>query len=167
MLNGDNLTLPDAFPKGSSHFRCRSSSPIRRGVCPDTQTVGTHPNLNWTPKNVRDNAGGPPPISATANRGPSKLNNPTRATTDAIISIGSNTDAALDRFHLDDNLIPQLHKLMTTVRSSKWEAKLRTADWGLSYEQAVTLSNALQADIGIAKLTAQVRLILQGFWVSF
>jgi hypothetical protein len=75
-----------------------------------------------------------------------------------IISIGLNTDSALDRLELKDSLIPQLHDLVTMVRSSSWEAKLRTTEYGgLDFEQASTLSKALQADIHAAKVLAQVR----------
>jgi hypothetical protein len=74
-----------------------------------------------------------------------------------IISIGPSTDSALDRLGLDDALIPQLHELVTTVRSSMWEAKLRTMGYGaLDFEQASTLANALKADIHVAKVLAQV-----------
>jgi hypothetical protein len=110
-----------------------------------------------TPTNILDTSGSAIASLGVHHRSSLQSDNPTRAFTNAIISIGSNTDAALDRFHLDDVLIHQLHTLVTTVRSSKWEAKLRGGDWGLNYEQAVTLSNALHADIGIAKLTTQVR----------
>jgi hypothetical protein len=65
----------------------------------------------------------------------------------AIISIGPHTDAVLDRFHLKDNLIPQLRLLSTAIRSSKWEAALRSTQWGLSYVQAANLSKAMIADI--------------------
>jgi len=65
----------------------------------------------------------------------------------ALISIGPHTDAIFDRFHLNDILIPQLRILATTVRSSKWEAVLRSTKWGLNYEQAVNLSRAMAADI--------------------
>ena len=65
----------------------------------------------------------------------------------AIIAFGPETDSILDRFELGDHLIPRLRVLTTTVRSSRWEAVLRTEEWGLNYEQAVKLSGALLADI--------------------
>lgn len=52
----------------------------------------------------------------------------------------------LDRFDLNDNFILRLRNLARTVRSSRWEATLRTSDWGLSFEQAVSLSKALLLD---------------------
>lgn len=64
-----------------------------------------------------------------------------------IISIGLHTDAVLTRFNLDDSIIRQLRVLVTTVRDSRWESVLREPGWGLSYEQAVSLSKALSADI--------------------
>ncbi|KIK21242.1 hypothetical protein PISMIDRAFT_104345 [Pisolithus microcarpus 441] len=64
-----------------------------------------------------------------------------------LISVGPNTDAVLDRFGLGDDLLPRLHVLVRTVRSSRWEVVLRAAPWSLTYEQASNLSRALLADI--------------------
>ena len=64
-----------------------------------------------------------------------------------LISLGPNTDAILDRFSLGDDLLPRLHTLVGTIRSSHWEAVLRAAPWNLTYEQASNLSNALSADL--------------------
>jgi hypothetical protein len=156
-LGGENLVFPDPVPKGSSRLRCRCcSSLIQRGADSLVPVV-----QDLTLKNGID-APGPAIASLPVNpRSSLQLDNPARTLKNAIISMGSNTDTALDRFHLDDNLIPQLRTLVTTTRSSKWEAKLRGRDWGLSYEQAVTLSNALHADLGVARLvTVQVR------WIS-
>ena len=74
---------------------------------------------------------------------------------DALISIGPHMDAVLDHFHLDDALIPRLRVLTTTVRSSKWEIALRNPQWGLNYEQAFSLSNAMIADINKAHTVVQ------------
>ncbi|KAF8130813.1 hypothetical protein EV363DRAFT_1132527, partial [Boletus edulis] len=65
----------------------------------------------------------------------------------ALISLGPNTDAVLDRFELGDNLLPRLHHLIASVRSSRWEVALRMAPWNLSYEQASNLSRAIAADL--------------------
>jgi hypothetical protein len=64
-----------------------------------------------------------------------------------IISIGPQTDAVLDRFKLDDKLIPRLRVLTRKVRNTQWESVLRTPQWGLSYEQASSLSRAMLADL--------------------
>ncbi|KIK20045.1 hypothetical protein PISMIDRAFT_106394, partial [Pisolithus microcarpus 441] len=56
-----------------------------------------------------------------------------------LISIGPNTDAVLDRFKINDKVLP-------TIRSSRWEVKLRSSQWNLTYKQAVNLSQALIAD---------------------
>jgi hypothetical protein len=53
----------------------------------------------------------------------------------------------IDRFKLGDDLIPRLHALTCNVRSTRWEAVLRSSHWGLSYEQATNLSKAMLADI--------------------
>lgn len=64
-----------------------------------------------------------------------------------IISIGPSTDAVLDRFKMGDELIPKLRELMSTVRSSRWEAVLRSPKWDLTFEQAVLLTTALNTDL--------------------
>jgi hypothetical protein len=64
-----------------------------------------------------------------------------------LISIGPNTDAALDRFKLGDELLPKLRVLVGIVRSSRWESVLRSQKWDLNYEQASILANALLADL--------------------
>src|ERR1700733_13196361 len=64
-----------------------------------------------------------------------------------IISFGPNTDNILDQFQLDDSLVPRLHVLTKKVRSTGWEAMLRTPYWGLTYERASNLSRAMLADI--------------------
>ncbi|KAG1848570.1 hypothetical protein F4604DRAFT_1935349 [Suillus subluteus] len=64
-----------------------------------------------------------------------------------LISIGPNTDAALDQFKLRDELLPKLHVLVRTVQSSHWELVLRSQKWDLNYEQASILANALLADL--------------------
>jgi hypothetical protein len=65
----------------------------------------------------------------------------------AIISIGPQTDAVLDHFKLDDAIIPRLRVLTRKVRNTQWESVLRTPQWGLSYEQASSLSRAMLADL--------------------
>jgi hypothetical protein len=65
----------------------------------------------------------------------------------ALISIGPNTDAMFDRFGFPDKLLPRLRVLTTTICSSKWEAVLRSRQWGLTYEQVANLSKAMVADI--------------------
>jgi hypothetical protein len=64
-----------------------------------------------------------------------------------LISIGPNTDAALDWIKLGDEVLPKLRVLVQTVRSSRWEAVFRSPKWDLSYEHASILSRALLADL--------------------
>lgn len=66
---------------------------------------------------------------------------------DFILSIGSQTDAVLEHFALDDTFVPRLRTLAQTVRSGRWEAALCSAEWGLRCDQAASLSNALLLDI--------------------
>lgn len=64
----------------------------------------------------------------------------------ALISLGPLTDIITDTFQLDDTLLPQLHTLVTTVRSSKWSAALRRSPWFLTEEQSSALASAMIAD---------------------
>ncbi|KIK13831.1 hypothetical protein PISMIDRAFT_17704 [Pisolithus microcarpus 441] len=57
-----------------------------------------------------------------------------------LISIRPNTDAVLDHFKISNKVLPQLRKLISTARSSHWEAVLRSPQWNLTYEQAVNIS---------------------------
>ncbi|KIM58466.1 hypothetical protein SCLCIDRAFT_28011 [Scleroderma citrinum Foug A] len=72
---------------------------------------------------------------------------PDSAPSSPLISLGPHTDAILDRFSFGDNVLPCLHILVGTVRSSRWEAILRGTPWNLTYEQASNLSSALLADL--------------------
>jgi len=63
-----------------------------------------------------------------------------------LVSIGPNTDAVLDRFKMNDDVLLRLRTLISTVRSSRWEAVLRSHQWNLPYKQAANLSRALNAD---------------------
>jgi hypothetical protein len=53
----------------------------------------------------------------------------------------------LDCFKLDDAIIPHLRVLTQKVRNTQWESALRMPQWGLSYEQASSLSRAMHADL--------------------
>ncbi|KIK35331.1 hypothetical protein CY34DRAFT_96298 [Suillus luteus UH-Slu-Lm8-n1] len=64
-----------------------------------------------------------------------------------LISIGPRTDAIIDWFKMDDTVLLRLHQLVGSVRSSRWEAVLRSSKWNLTYEEASNLTNALLADI--------------------
>lgn len=64
-----------------------------------------------------------------------------------LVSIGPRTDAALDYFELNDSFIPRLRDMAQTVRSSRWEATLRSGNFGFSFEQATTIARSLLMDI--------------------
>lgn len=66
-----------------------------------------------------------------------------------LISLGPSTDAVLDQFGLEDHLLPRLHVLTRTVRSSRWEAVLRTAPWKMTNKQATHLACALAEDLKV------------------
>lgn len=66
----------------------------------------------------------------------------------ALISIGPHTDAMVERFRFDDSIVRRLRILTQTVRSSQWEEVLCTdPKWGLTFQQAVKISEALCLDI--------------------
>ncbi|KAG1828057.1 hypothetical protein DFJ58DRAFT_737991 [Suillus subalutaceus] len=73
-----------------------------------------------------------------------------------LISIGPNTDAALDRLRLGDENLPKLRLLVQTARSSRWEAVLRSPKWDLSYEHVSILSMALFADLHVMQVSPEV-----------
>jgi hypothetical protein len=153
----------EACPPGSSHFRyrCQCSSRSQNHIITSTKLELQAPLPQTAPKDAAPpSAGVSSPIMLSAvNRASHSRSIPATPAMAAIpiISIGPSTDSALDRLALDDTLIPQLHELVTTVRSSMWEAKLRTTGYGaLNFEQASTLANALKADIHVAKVLAQV-----------
>jgi hypothetical protein len=63
----------------------------------------------------------------------------------------------LDRFKMGDEVILKLRQLMSTVRSSRWEAVLRSPKWDLTFEQAVNIAKALNADLQGQKLDASIK----------
>ena len=75
----------------------------------------------------------------------------------AIISIGPHTDRTLDELDLEDLLIPHLHELVSTVRSSKWESVLQSSHYGLRPDQAVRLNLALFDNLSVGTQMASVR----------
>ncbi|KAG2108907.1 uncharacterized protein F5147DRAFT_652503 [Suillus discolor] len=59
-----------------------------------------------------------------------------------------NTDTfLLNAAQQDDHILPKLHQLIGSIRSSHWEAVLQSLKWNLTYEQASNLSRALNSDI--------------------
>ncbi|KAG2149220.1 hypothetical protein DEU56DRAFT_752872 [Suillus clintonianus] len=64
-----------------------------------------------------------------------------------LISIGPNTDVAMDQIKLGDKILPKLRVLVQTVCSSRWEAVLRSPKWDISYKHASILSQALLVDL--------------------
>lgn len=63
-----------------------------------------------------------------------------------IISIGPETDATIDRFRFNDSIVTRLRGMIQETRSSRWEEVLRV-EWGLTFEQAVTIARALRLDL--------------------
>ena len=63
-----------------------------------------------------------------------------------IISISTNTDQAIDQFNLPHHVIPQLHVLGGAIQSSKWQVTLQGPGWGLTPEQAISVSRVMIAD---------------------
>ncbi|KAG2744245.1 hypothetical protein P692DRAFT_20877839 [Suillus brevipes Sb2] len=84
-----------------------------------------------------------------------------------LIGIGPNTDAVIDRFKMGDQTILKLRELITTMRSSRWEAILRSPKWDSTYEQASNLMAALHADLnghqmdGMHKISSLLLVVLK------
>ncbi|KAF8333827.1 hypothetical protein F5887DRAFT_921664 [Amanita rubescens] len=100
-----------------------------------------------------------PMVSSGAQTGDS---DPTPVSDQPILRFGAETDIALDYLELPDILIPHLHKLARTVRSSKWEKELHRPEWGLSLEQAGMLSWAMIQDSTVEDLKPGNKLVLDG-----
>ena len=66
---------------------------------------------------------------------------------EALISLGSNTDMALDLLNLSDSLLPRLSRLTRTIRSSRWHLILQSPDFGLSDKDAALLAASLLQDV--------------------
>lgn len=81
----------------------------------------------------------------------------------ALISIGVNTDVALDRLGLGDEILLRLRTLIGTTRSSRWEVVFRSPKWNLTYEQAAILSKALLADLQVQPEVVKVGVFLYYF----
>lgn len=79
---------------------------------------------------------------------------------DALLSIGPRTDCIMDRFNLEDNIIPHLWQMTKTCRSSRWVTTLQSESWGLEYKVARAMTDALISDLSTAHkhLPVKVRL---------
>ena len=162
-------TLPALSPSNAQDTSANLPEPPLFPTAPILPSTNALPALSLLPSNAQDTTANLPeptvfsnaPALLSANASPALSPLPSNAQDafseqpvlpcdgfgGALISLGPQTDAVLDRFNLDDTLLPRLRVLTTTVRSSKWEATLRRSQWGLSYEQAVNLSKAMLADI--------------------
>jgi hypothetical protein len=65
----------------------------------------------------------------------------------AIISIGPQTDAALQHFGFSDRMIPRLRVLMQNSKSTAWKARLNSDEFGMTLEQAKNIARAMENDI--------------------
>jgi hypothetical protein len=144
--------LPPFYPPGSCHmrYRCLSTESLTEGegsydeqwwaeACVAADKYESEMTASTTIPNTPNDAHRQPTVAIPSN--------PCDEFRGAIVSLGPHTDIVLDRFNLNDTLVPRLRTLSTTVRSSKWEATLRSAQWGLSHDQAANLSSAMIADI--------------------
>jgi hypothetical protein len=139
-----------------SKLAASPSAAIREGVVEAMSTATKTPPLSSLPHQVRQRR---PADAFLAARVPNKLSglrssgkgqeslHNANVFGPALISLGPNTDAAIDRFKLGDEVLPKLRALAGTVRSSRWEAVFRSPQWDLTYEQAFVLSKALLADL--------------------
>lgn len=63
------------------------------------------------------------------------------------------TDLALERLQLPDTIISRLRDIALSVRSSRW---LQGPQWGVSFEQVVTMSRAIIREVSIEDLKVSV-----------
>lgn len=147
-----------------------ASAAIRQGVewAASIATKTTKPTL--TPRSQIHQHRPADVFAANRDPGPIFSVQPDFKTHDAItnlgpplISIGPNTDTAIDRFQLGDNLLPKLHVLVRTVSSSRWESVFRSEKWDLTYEQASVLSKALLADFQGMPLNPEIVKVSNNF----
>ncbi|KAI6033824.1 hypothetical protein BKA83DRAFT_4121179 [Pisolithus microcarpus] len=137
--------LPFPISPASSHIQCLAQDPSQFNVPANTQADGT----SSAAIRQRCLAEVHPPLRVTEQM-PSTAKLPAHSTSIfstnptifglMLISIRPNTDAVLDRFKISNEVLPQLWKLISTARSSCWEAVLRSPQWNLTYEQAVNIS---------------------------
>lgn len=66
-----------------------------------------------------------------------------------VLSIGHNTDKALDQLKLDDSVIPELRSIMSTVRSTRWTQAIMARPWGIGSPGATKLAHAMLCDLGL------------------
>jgi hypothetical protein len=64
----------------------------------------------------------------------------------AIISVGPETDQVLVYYGIDDDIIPHLHVLSQTIKSSHWKFKLCNPQYNLTTAQAVDIAQAMMND---------------------
>lgn len=168
-LGGDSH-LPRESTEGSGHIRCRCRPETRGdlarafairkiGSSPELLNLSSPPSILQGPTAAVGNVG-----NNTQHAIPNVLHGKlislplctilTRigsvGTADSfaapIISIGPETDAAMDRFRFNDSVVTRLRSMMQETRSSRWEEVLRV-EWGWTFEQAVTVARALRSDL--------------------
>jgi hypothetical protein len=122
-----------------------SASPVKKNSNP----VPSTPHSQIRRRRPADMFAKSSPLLAPKAQGQELICNPATSFGSPLISIGSNTDAMLDRLKLGDEILPELRALVRTVRSSRWEAVFMSPKWNLARGQAAMLSNALLADLQV------------------
>ncbi|KAG1816410.1 uncharacterized protein BJ212DRAFT_1480862 [Suillus subaureus] len=142
-----NFKILSTKPKDSSDtLICPPSSFIQHTTALASASLTTGSNTKPRRHQLAD------VFSLLKNAQPSNSPTPVIVYGPPIISIGPNTDVVLDCFKMGDGLIPRLCELTTTVCNTHREATLRSPKWGLTFKQAVHLTNALNADLQRSKL---------------
>jgi len=53
------------------------------------------------------------------------------------------------QYELPDSLVPQIHDMVCTIRSTEWQQEFQKSEWGLNKEQSLALTKAILADLGV------------------
>ena len=69
------------------------------------------------------------------------------ARSNAIVSIGPQTDSILDELDIEDRIIPYLRFLLRSTWSSCWAVELQRSQWGFNHEDAVKIAEAMLNDV--------------------
>ena len=76
----------------------------------------------------------------------------THDTKQALLSIGSHTDTALDQLGIPNQIIPELRRIMTSFCSTWWIQILSGPEFSMKAKDAAILSNALLEDLKVSSM---------------
>ncbi|KIM63446.1 hypothetical protein SCLCIDRAFT_24338 [Scleroderma citrinum Foug A] len=155
----ENVTNPSpkvacdpSTPSAAIHHAAELATPKK--IVDLKKVVATPPSLQLAILELKKTAATfPSPLPAKQNISspiasiPLVLSKDTMTFGPALLSLGPHSDTVVDRFKLGNEFLPKMWELVSSVRSSKWEQTLRSSPYNLTYEQALNLTHAMQADV--------------------